>query len=195
MLDVRRTRRRAIAPPDRPRWLSRSSETWQAPPALEAAAHEIDPSDARIATLAGDVGDPRTGRAIVDLAERRFGGLELLANNAGVFRPKSFVDVTEEEYDWFLDTILKGKFFTAQAARALQRRGGGAIVHTGSLWAIQAVGATPSAAYSAANAGVHALVRNLALELAPHRTAAASMPSRPRWSKLRSTGRSSVTKR
>jgi NAD(P)-dependent dehydrogenase (short-subunit alcohol dehydrogenase family) len=43
---------------------------------------------------------------------------------------------------------------------------GGAIVHTGSLWAIQAIGATPSSAYSAANAGVHALVRNLAIELA-----------------------------
>ena len=53
------------------------------------------------------------------------------------------------------------------AARAMQRRGGGAIVHTGSMWALQAVGATPSSAYSAANAGVHALVRNLALELAP----------------------------
>ena len=46
---------------------------------------------------------------------------------------------------------------------------GGAIVQTGSMWAIQAIGATPSAAYSAANAGVHAMVRNLALELAPYR--------------------------
>lgn len=137
---------------------------------LDGAAREIDPSGARVATLAGDVGDPRTGRAIVDLAEQRFGGLDLLVNNAGVFRPKPFVDLTEDEYDWFLDTILKGKFFTAQAAaKAMVRRGGGAIVHTGSLWAIQAVGATPSAAYSAANAGVHALVRNLAIELAPHR--------------------------
>lgn len=137
---------------------------------LDAAAHEIDPSGERIATFAADVGRPQTGHAIVALAEQRFGGLDLLVNNAGVFRPKPFVDVTEEEYDWFLDTILKGKFFTAQAAaKAMQRRGVGAIVHTGSLWAIQAVGATPSAAYSAANAGVHALVRNLAIELAPHR--------------------------
>ena len=50
---------------------------------------------------------------------------------------------------------------------AMRERGGGAIVQAGSLWAIQTVGATPSTAYSAANAGVHALVRNLALELAP----------------------------
>lgn len=52
------------------------------------------------------------------------------------------------------------------AAKAMAERGGGAIVQTGSIWAIQAIGATPSAAYSAANAGVHAMVRNLAIELA-----------------------------
>ena len=91
----------------------------------------------------------------------------ILINNAGIFNPKPFLEVSPEEYDSFLDIILKGKFFMAQAAaKAMQKRGGGVIVQTGSLWAIQAVGATPSAAYSAANAGVHALTRNLALELA-----------------------------
>ena len=44
---------------------------------------------------------------------------------------------------------------------------GGVIVQTGSMWALQAIGATPSAAYSAANGGVHAMVKNLAIELAP----------------------------
>ena len=65
----------------------------------------------------------------------------------------------------------KSLALTAQAAaKAMKAQGrGGAIVHTGSLWAIQAIGATPSSAYSAANAGVHALVRNLAIELAPDR--------------------------
>ena len=53
------------------------------------------------------------------------------------------------------------------AAKAMVERAGGAIVHTGSMWAEHAVKATPSSAYSAANAGVHALVRNLAVELAP----------------------------
>jgi NAD(P)-dependent dehydrogenase (short-subunit alcohol dehydrogenase family) len=46
------------------------------------------------------------------------------------------------------------------------KRGGGAIVNTGSMWAIQAVGATPSSAYSAAMAGRHAFTRNLAIEFA-----------------------------
>ena len=136
---------------------------------LEAAAREIDPSGARVAVSAGDIADPATGAALVDLALARFGKLDVLVNNAGVFNPKPFLDLTEAEYDWFLDTILKGKFFTAQAAARAMKDKGGAIVQTGSMWAIQAVGATPSAAYSAANAGVHAMVRNLAIELAPHR--------------------------
>lgn len=134
---------------------------------LEAAAREIDPSGERVVAHAGDIADPKVAEAIVALAMERFGGVDVLFNNAGVFRPKPFLELDEGEYDWFLDTILKGKFFMAQAAaKAMRERGGGAIVQTGSLWAIQAIGATPSAAYSAANAGVHALVRNLAIELA-----------------------------
>lgn len=135
---------------------------------LDVAAGEIDPSGKKIAVHAGDIAKPATARDMVETARQRFGGIDLLVNNAGVFKPKSFVDLEETEYDWFLDTILKGKFFAAQAAaRAMREQGrGGAIVQTGSMWAIQAIGATPSAAYSAANAGVHALVRNLAIELA-----------------------------
>lgn len=134
---------------------------------LNTAAREIDPSGAKVAVSAGDIADPATGAALVDLAVSRFGGLDVLVNNAGVFNPKPFLDLTEADYDWYLDTILKGKFFTAQAAAKAMSGKGGAIVQTGSMWAIQAIGATPSAAYSAANAGVHAMVRNLAIELAP----------------------------
>jgi NAD(P)-dependent dehydrogenase (short-subunit alcohol dehydrogenase family) len=136
---------------------------------LNSAAKEIG-SDRQVRVLAGDIAKPATGAALVEAAERSFGGLDILVSNAGVFKPKPFSDITEEEYDWFLDTILKGKFFIAQAAaKAMRKRGGGAIVHTGSMWALQAIGATPSSAYSAANAGVHSLVHNLALELAPHK--------------------------
>ncbi|MEM9699830.1 MAG: glucose 1-dehydrogenase [Pseudomonadota bacterium] len=135
---------------------------------LAAAAQEIDPTGMHVRTVANDIADPQSGAQLVKTAEEAFGGVDVLFNNAGVFKPKPFLDLTVEEYDWFLDTILKGKFFMAQAAaKAMAKRGGGAIVQTGSLWALQAVGATPSAAYSAANGGVHAMVRNLALELAP----------------------------
>jgi len=136
---------------------------------LRGTAEEIGSAD-QVAVMAADVADPVTGERLVGLATERFGGLDILFNNAGVFTPKPFVDLTEAEYDRFLDIILKGKFFTAQAAaRAMIKRGGGAIVQTGSMWAIQAIGATPSSAYSAANAGVHQLVRNLAIELAGDR--------------------------
>lgn len=134
---------------------------------LQAAARDIDPSGERVAVMAGDIAQPATGAALVDMAVSRFGALNVLVNNAGVFTPKPFLDLTEADYDRYLDTILKGKFFTAQAAARAMQDKGGAIVQTGSLWAIQAIGATPSAAYSAANAGVHAMVRNLAIELAP----------------------------
>lgn len=134
---------------------------------LNCAAKEVGGSSGQVRVLAGDIAKPATGAALVEAAERNFGGLDILVSNAGVFRPKPFDQINEEDYDWFLDTILKGKFFIAQAAaRAMKRRGGGSIVHTGSMWALQAIGATPSSAYSAANAGVHSLVHNLALELA-----------------------------
>lgn len=136
---------------------------------LDAAAREIDPKGESVITSAGDIAKPATGATLVDIAVSRFGKLDVLVNNAGVFNPKPFLDLTEADYDWYLDTILKGKFFTAQAAAKAMKGRGGAIVQTGSMWAIQAIGATPSAAYSAANAGVHAMVRNLAIELAQYK--------------------------
>lgn len=134
---------------------------------LQQAAHEIDSSGVNVATYPGDIGKVSTAQGLIAFAGERFGGVDILLNNAGVFQPKPFLEISEEEYDWFSDTILKGKFFTAQAAAAsMKARGGGVIVHTGSMWALQAISATPSSAYSAANAGVHQLVKNLALELA-----------------------------
>ncbi len=133
---------------------------------LQEAAQQIGNND-QVAALASDVSDISTGDRLVALATERFGGVDILFNNAGVFEPKPFLELTEGDYDRFLDFILKGKFFVAQAAaKAIKKRGGGAIVQTGSMWAIQAIGATPSSAYSAANAGVHQLVKNLAIELA-----------------------------
>ena len=138
-------------------------------PKAEAAAHEIDPTGTRVAVYMGDISLPATGEALVKTALDRFGRLDVLFNNAGIFAPKPFLEVTEVEFDRFLDNILKSAFFTAQAtAKAMKAAGrGGAIVQTGSMWALQAIGATPSSAYSAAKAGVHALVKNLAIELAP----------------------------
>jgi NAD(P)-dependent dehydrogenase (short-subunit alcohol dehydrogenase family) len=135
----------------------------------ETAFKEIDPSGKRAIAYVGDIALPATGEAVVKAALDRFGRLDVLFNNAGIFAPKPFLEVDEAEYDRFVDNILKGSFFAAQAAaKAMKVTGhGGAIVQTGSMWAMQAIGATASAAYSAAKAGVHALTKNLAIELAP----------------------------
>ncbi len=135
---------------------------------LAEAAAELDPSGERIATVAGSIAEPSVARALVKTAVERFGGVDLLVNNAGIFKPTPFLEHSPEDVDRYLDVILRGTFFASQATiPELRRRGGGAIVNVGSMWADHAVAATPSTAYSAAKAGVHALTRNLAIEFAP----------------------------
>lgn len=88
-----------------------------------------------------------------------------LVNAAGTFNPKPFLEHTEADYDTYLD-LNKATFFIAQAvARNMTRNGGGSIVNIGSMWAKQAVKATPSSAYSMAKAGLHSLTQHLAMEL------------------------------
>ena len=91
-----------------------------------------------------------------------------LLNAAGVFSPKPFLDHTREDYDKYME-INRGAFFvTQQVARNMVANGGGAIVHIGSMWAHQAIKATPSSAYSMAKAGLHSLTQHMAMELAEH---------------------------
>ena len=83
----------------------------------EVAAREIDATGKRVAVRAGDIALPATGEAVVKTAIERFGRLDALFNNAGIFAPKPFLELDEAEYDRFLDVILKGKFFAAQPPR------------------------------------------------------------------------------
>ncbi len=134
---------------------------------LEATGRELDSTGDSLACVVGDIGVKETSQRLVALAMQRFGGVDVLINNAGIFKPTGFLDSSEDELDAYLTCIVKGTFYTSQAAiPAMQKRGGGAIVNVGSMWALQAIGATPSAAYSAAKAGVHALTHNLAIEFA-----------------------------
>src|ERR1700749_2739351 len=72
----------------------------------EAAAHQIDPSGKRAVAYVGDVALPTTGEALVKTAIDRFGRLDVLFNNAGIFAPKPFLAVTEAEYDRFVAILL-----------------------------------------------------------------------------------------
>lgn len=92
--------------------------------------------------------------------------LDFLVNASGIFGPKPFLDHTVEDYDSYLD-LNRGFFFITQgAAKKMKATGGGAIVNVGSMWAKQAVKATPSSAYSMQKAGLHSLTQHLAMELA-----------------------------
>jgi NAD(P)-dependent dehydrogenase (short-subunit alcohol dehydrogenase family) len=131
--------------------------------------------DETVATLSGD------GEAwgiTADLTDRdQVTGLQqqlaadhsdasLLVNAAGVFVPKPFLDHEGADYDAYLELSRAIYFVTQTVVRGMVAAGrGGAIVNIGSMWAHQAVGATPSSAYSMGKAALHALTHNLALEL------------------------------
>ena len=93
----------------------------------------------------------------------------LLVNAAGLFIPKPFLDHDGADYDSYSELDRAIFFLTQTVVRGMVAQGcGGSIVNIGSMWAHQAIGATPSSGYSLAKGGLHALTRNLALELAPH---------------------------
>ena len=92
--------------------------------------------------------------------------LDYLVNASGIFAPKPFLDHTITDYDSYQD-LNRGFFFITQAAaKKMKETKGGAIVNVGSMWAKQAVKATPSSAYSMQKAGLHSLTQHLAMELA-----------------------------
>ncbi len=94
--------------------------------------------------------------------------LDYLVNASGIFGPKAFLDHTMEDYNSYQD-LNRGFFFITQAAaNKMKDTKGGAIVNVGSMWAKQAVKATPSSAYSMQKAGLHSLTQHLAMELADH---------------------------
>ena len=93
----------------------------------------------------------------------------LLVNAAGLFLPKPFLDHDGADYDSYQELNRAIFFLTQTVAKGMVGHGqGGSIVNIGSMWGNQAIGATPSSAYSLAKGGLHALTHNLALELAPH---------------------------
>lgn len=92
--------------------------------------------------------------------------IRYLVNAAGTFIPTPFLQHTPADYDSYLD-LNKAIFFITQAiVNNMLQYGGGSILNIGSMWARQAVKATPSSAYSMQKAGLHSLTQHLAMELA-----------------------------
>jgi NAD(P)-dependent dehydrogenase (short-subunit alcohol dehydrogenase family) len=95
--------------------------------------------------------------------------IRYLVNAAGTFVPKPFMDHHVEDYDKYMALNRALYFITQAAAKNMKAHGGGSIVNVGSMWAHQAIKATPSSAYSMAKAGLHAFTQHLAMELADAR--------------------------
>lgn len=121
-------------------------------------------SPATAKTVAGDVADKKTGEVLVNAALKNFGSVNVLVNNAGVFAPKPFLEVEENELDRFYNVNLKGTFFTSQAAIRAMVNNGGSIINIGTVLVDHAIAGFPAAAPVTSKGAVHALTKQLAAE-------------------------------
>jgi len=103
-------------------------------------------------------------KALAEKIKNESSHIKYLVNSAGCFTPKAFLDHKQEDFNAYHD-INKALFYITQSViRNMNKFGSGSIVNIGSMWAKQAIKATPSSAYSMAKAGIHALTQHLAME-------------------------------
>jgi NAD(P)-dependent dehydrogenase (short-subunit alcohol dehydrogenase family) len=133
--------------------------------AAQSLAAELARAGARAQGFACDVA--RSGEVAAALAATvaAFGRVDVLVNNAGIFRAAEFLDIAEADWDAVIDVNLKGAFLVGQAvAREMAKSGGGAIVNMSSVNGVTAI---PSiASYNASKGGIDQLTRVMALSLA-----------------------------
>lgn len=122
----------------------------------------------RVTALTADLSSAEGLATLLDTLATHHKDIDLLVNAAGVFFPKPFLEHEEADYDQYMQLNKAIFFITRQfAANLVAANRPGAIVNIGSMWARQAIAATPSSAYSMAKAGLHSLTQHLAMELAP----------------------------
>jgi NAD(P)-dependent dehydrogenase (short-subunit alcohol dehydrogenase family) len=114
-----------------------------------------------------DVGDSAQVNALVQRAVAQHGRIDVLVNNAGIFKAAPFLDVTEEDFDAVIRVNLKGAFLVAQAvSRVMAKAGSGSVINMSSVNAVMAI---PSiASYNMSKGGINQLTRVMALSLADH---------------------------
>jgi NAD(P)-dependent dehydrogenase (short-subunit alcohol dehydrogenase family) len=127
------------------------------------------PASASVLPIAADVSDPRSVDELVSATLDRFGHVDVVVSNAGIWKGSRFLDITDEEWDAVLGVNLKGTFLICRGfARAMASAGtGGAIVVTASTNSFLAE--PDSAHYNASKGGVVMLVKSMAVDLAPAR--------------------------
>ncbi|MBC7214150.1 SDR family NAD(P)-dependent oxidoreductase [Extensimonas perlucida] len=139
----------------------------QRPEKTEAARKELA-ALGQVWALTADLTRDEDVAALRTSIDEQHPDIDLLVNSAGVFLPKPFLEHSEADYDQYMKLNKAFFFITQKVASNLVAKGKpGAIVNIGSMWAKQAIAATPSSAYSMAKAGLHSLTQHLAMELAP----------------------------
>ena len=115
----------------------------------------------------GDVGEASTARNLIHSAEQRFGKIDVLINNAGIFVPKPFIEYSPEDFQRVVSTNLAGFFYVSQqAVRHMQRNGGGQIITISTTLAQQPVAGVTAALTSLTKGGLNSVTRGLAIEYA-----------------------------
>lgn len=144
--------------------------------ALRAAAGELS-SEGRVETFIADVAQVADCRRLADFAVERFGGIDVLCANAGMFPEKSLVEMTEDDVDSVIACNLKGTIFAVQAClTALEASGHGRVVVTSSITG-PLTGYPGWSHYGASKAAQLGFLRTAAIELAPKKvTINAVMP-------------------
>ncbi len=128
---------------------------------LEPAATE------QMLAVAGDITDPLVADKVIGGAVERFGRVDTLVNNAGIFIAKPFTEYTESDYHRMLGVNLAGFFHVTQrAVRQMLTQGGGHIVQLTTTLVQQPVKGVPSALASLTKGGLDAVTRSLAIEYA-----------------------------
>lgn len=115
----------------------------------------------------GDIASPDTARRIVEIAVRRFGTVDVLVNNAGVFIPKPFTDYTRDDFERLVSTNLAGFLYvTQEVVRQMKRQGAGHVVTITTTLADQPVAGVPAAIPVLTKGGLNAVTAALAIEFA-----------------------------
>jgi NAD(P)-dependent dehydrogenase (short-subunit alcohol dehydrogenase family) len=131
---------------------------------LEKVYHELGAGE-NLAMVAGDVSDKSTGEKLLAVALEKFGSADVLVNNAGIFETKPFLDVDEAYLDRFLNTNLKGTYFTTQAIipQMLKQRDG-VVINIGTPLVNHSLAGVPITAQMASKGATQALTIQLAGE-------------------------------
>lgn len=124
-------------------------------------------SDPDVVAIAGDIADPDTAARVIDEAVSRFGRIDTLVNNAGIFVAKPFTEYTADDYAAMIGTNLTGFFhMTQQAIAQMLKQGSGHVVNITTTFVNQAIAGVPTALANLTKGGLTSVTRELAVEFA-----------------------------